>query len=132
MPHVACTTCGIIMLKIPNLRTLELKLQFIRNQGDELGIGGLALGVAHGIAKEPLEGIQIPSVPGHLNGMADGPLHPGRGSAEGFRDLWIQDFCNGVRGPDGPRRGYQEPVSTQVIYCFLYRPAGYCFTGLII
>ena len=36
---------------------LELELQLVRDEGDELGIGGLALGVGYGIAEEALEGI---------------------------------------------------------------------------
>ena len=32
-----------VSLKIPNFRTLQLKLQFVRNQGDEFGIGWLAV-----------------------------------------------------------------------------------------
>ena len=32
----------------------ELELQFVRNQGDELRIGGFAFGVAHGVAEEAL------------------------------------------------------------------------------
>ena len=41
--------------EIPYLGALELKLQFVRNQGDELRIGGLALGIADGVAEEPLQ-----------------------------------------------------------------------------
>ena len=74
---------------------LELKLQFVRNQGVELRIGGFSLGVADGVAEEPLEGVEVPSVPGHFDGMADGPLHAGRGGAEGFRDLRIQHLGDG-------------------------------------
>ena len=74
----------------------ELELQLVRNQGDELGIGGLALGVGYRIAEEALEGVQIPSVPGDFNGMADGPLHPAGGGAEGLGHLGIQHLGDGV------------------------------------
>ena len=40
--------------KIPHFGALELKLELVRNQGDELRIGGLALGVADGVAEEAL------------------------------------------------------------------------------
>ena len=48
-------------------------------------------------------------VPGYLDGVADGPLHPAGGSLEGLGHLGVEDLGNGVRVPDGPRRGYQEP-----------------------
>ena len=100
---------GLSLSVLRRFRALELQLEFVRNEGDELRIGGLALGVAHRVAKEALQGIQISSIPGNLNGMADGPLYPGRRGAEGFGDLRVQYLCDGVRVPDGPRRGYQEP-----------------------
>ena len=78
------------------LGALELKLQFVRNQGDELRIGGLALGVAHGIAEEFLQGVQVTPVPGDFNSMADGSLYSGRRGAEGFGDLRVQYLCDGV------------------------------------
>ena len=77
-------------------------MQFIRNQGDELRIGGLAFGVGYRIAEEALEGIQIAPVPGDLNGMADGPLHSGWGGAEGFGHLGVENLGDGVGVPDGP------------------------------
>ena len=52
----------------------ELKLQFIRDQGDKLTVGGFPLGIADRVSEEALEGIQIPAIPGHLDGVADGPL----------------------------------------------------------
>ena len=82
-----------------------MKLQFVSNQGNKLGIGGFPLGIAHGIAKEPLEGIEIPSVPGDLNGMADGPLHSGRSGLECFRHLGVQYLGDGIGVPYGPPGG---------------------------
>ena len=55
---------------------LELQLKPVRNEGNELTIGGLPLGVAHGIAEEALQGVQIPPVPGDFDGVADGPFYP--------------------------------------------------------
>ena len=71
-------------------------MQLVRNQGDELRIGGLSLGVGYRVAKEPLQGIQIASVPCHLDGVADGPLHPAGGGLEGFGHLGVQDLGDGV------------------------------------
>ena len=81
---------------IPHLGALELQLQPVGNQGDELTIGGLSLGVGHRVAKEALEGVQISSVPGYLDGVADGPLYPGRRGAEGLCHLGVEHLGNGV------------------------------------
>ena len=67
------------MLKVHHFTAFQLELEFIGDEGDKLGIGGLALGVGNGVAEEPLEGIQIPPIPGHLDGVADGPFHPAGG-----------------------------------------------------
>ena len=95
--------------ELGRLGTLELKLELVRNQGDELTVGRFAFGIGNRIAEEPLEGIQVAPVPGDFNGVADGPLHSGRRGTEGFCDLRVQYLGDGVRVPDGPRRGYQEP-----------------------
>ena len=58
------------------LGALELQLKPVSNQGDKLTIGGLALGVAHRVAKEALQGVQVSPVPGYLDGVADGPFYP--------------------------------------------------------
>ena len=77
-------------------------MQLVRNEGDELRIGGLAFGVGYGIAEEPLQCIQIPSVPSHLDGMADGPLHPAGGGLEGLGHLGVEYLGDGVGVPYGP------------------------------
>ena len=38
---------------------LELELEAVCDEGDELTVGGLALGIADGIAEKSLQGIQI-------------------------------------------------------------------------
>ena len=63
-------------LVIGHLLPLELKLGLVRNQGDELRVGGLSFCIGYGVAEEPLQGIQVAPVPGHLDGVADGLLHP--------------------------------------------------------
>ena len=67
--------------EIGNLAGLQLKLQFVSDQSDELRIGGFSFGVAGGVAEKPLQSVQIPSVPGYLDGMADSPLYTGGSSA---------------------------------------------------
>ena len=96
-------------LILRRFRALELQLELVRDQGNKLTIGGLSLGVTHGVAKEALQGVQIAPIPGNLDGVADGPLHSRRGGAEGLGNLGVKDLGDGVRVPDGPRRGYQEP-----------------------
>ena len=71
-------------LEIRNLAGLQLKLQFVRNQGDEFGIRRFTFRIADGIAEEPLKGIQIPSVPGRFEGMPDGLFHSVRGGLNCF------------------------------------------------
>ena len=83
-------------LELGRLGTLKLKLELVRNEGNELRIGGLALGIGNRVAEEPLQGIQVATVPGDFNGMADGPLYPAGGCPKGFRYLGIEDFRNGV------------------------------------
>ena len=71
-------------------------MQPVRDQGDKLTVGGLALGVAHGVAKEALQGVEIAPVPGYLDGVANGPLYPGRGGLEGFGHLGVENLGDGV------------------------------------
>ena len=94
--------------ELGHVLSFELKLELVRNQGDELRIGGLSFGVGHGVAEEALEGIQIPSVPGYLNGMANGPLYSTWRGAEVLGYLRIEYLGDGVRGLSSPRRGFQE------------------------
>ena len=77
-------------------------MQLVRDEGDELRIGGLPFGVGHGVAEEALEGVQIAPVPGYLNSMADGPLHSGRRGAEGLGYLGVEYLGDGVGVPYGP------------------------------
>ena len=68
----------MVRSEIGNLRRLQLKLQFISDQGDKLRIGGFSLGIADSIAEKSLKCVQIASVSGHFDGMADGTLYSGR------------------------------------------------------
>ena len=108
------------------LGALELELQAVGNQGDELTIRGLSLGIAHGIPKEPLQGIQIPPIPGYLDGVANRPLHPAGGCPEGFRHLGIQYLRDGVAG----LRPAVEASRRKQIYCFVCCPVDLSSIGL--
>ena len=58
-------------LKVCCLGGLQLQLQLVRDEGDELRVGGFAFGIADGIAEESLQSVQIASVPRDLNGVTD-------------------------------------------------------------
>ena len=83
-------------LEICHFAGLQLKLQFVSDKGDEFGIRGFSLGIADGIAEKSLQSVQIASVPGHFDGMADGTLHSGRGGLECFRHLGVQYLGDGI------------------------------------
>ena len=97
-----------LISKIGNFRRLQLQRKFVCNKRNKFGIRGFSLGIADGIAKETLEGIQIPSVPGDFDGVSDGSFHTGRGGLECFRHLRIQDLGDGIGVPYGPPRGLPE------------------------
>ena len=86
----------LLLLEIGNLAGLQLKLQFVSDQGDELTIRGFSLGIADGIAEKSLQRIQITSVPGNFDGMADGPLYPAGGGLECFCHLGVQYLGDGI------------------------------------
>ena len=73
-----------------------LQLQPVSDHGDELRVCGLSLGVAHSIAEEALKGIQVASVPGYLDGVANGALDAAGGGLEGLRHLRVQYLRDGV------------------------------------
>ena len=76
----------------------QLQLELVCDQGDKLRIGGLSLCVGNRVAKEPLQGIQIPSVPGHFDGVADGTLYPAGRGLEGLGHLGVEYLGDGVDG----------------------------------
>ena len=62
----------------------------IRDHGNELAVGGLSAQVMGGGAEVAVQRVHIAAVPCHLDGMADGALHPaGRGSVA-LGDLRVQ------------------------------------------
>ena len=71
-------------------------MQLVRNQSDELRIGGLAFGIGYRIAEEALQCIQIAPIPGDFNGVSYCPFDTGWGGAEGFGHLGVEDLGDGV------------------------------------
>ena len=88
--------------KIRHFRRLQLQGKLVCNKGDELRVGRLAFGIGNRVAKEALEGIQIASVPGDFDGMADGPLYPAGGGVKPFGHLGIEYLGDGIGVPYGP------------------------------
>ena len=114
-------------------------MQLVRNQGDELRVGGLSFGVAHRIAEEALQGIQISPIPGDFNGVANGPLHSAGGGLEGFRHLGVEDLGDGIGGLAARLESLLDGVCEislnnkfcGCIYCFISCPYHCWFVGLI-
>ena len=88
--------------EIGNLAGLELEGQFVSDKGDEFGIRGFSLGIADRIAEKSLQSVQIASVPGDFDGVADGTLHTAGCGLECFRHLGVQYLGDGVGVPYGP------------------------------
>ena len=105
---------------------LELQLKPIRNQRNKLTIRRLPLGIAHRVAKEALQGIQVSPVPGYLDGVANGTLYPAGGRPEGFCYLGIQHLRDGVAG----LRPAVEASRRKQIYCFVCCPIDLSSIGL--
>ena len=73
-----------------------MQLELISDKRDKFGIGRFTFRVADRVPEEPLQGIQIPSVPGHFDGMSDSPLHPAGGGLECLGHLGVQYLGDGV------------------------------------
>ena len=57
---------------------------------NELRVCGLSAQVMDGVAEVAVQRVHIAPVPCHLNGMADGALHPAGGGAVALGDLRVQ------------------------------------------
>ena len=68
----------------------------IGDHRDELRVGGLTAQVMDSIAEVAVEGVHISPIPCHLDGVANGPLHPAGGSAVLFGDFRVQALGHGV------------------------------------
>ena len=82
---------------------------------NELRVGGFASQVMDGIAEVAIEGIHISPVPRHLDGVADGALHPAGGGAVFLGDLRVQALGHGV---DVLRlvHGEQDGIPQELVY----------------
>ena len=63
---------------------------------NELAVGRLAPQVMDGIAEVAVEGVHVSPVPCHLDGVADGALHPAGGGAVFLGDFRVQALGHGV------------------------------------
>ena len=63
---------------------------------DELAVGGFSAQVMDGITEVAVEGVHIAPVPCHLDGVADGALHPAGGGAVFLGDFRVQTLGHGV------------------------------------
>ena len=95
------TASGVFFSEITHSGTAHLQLELVRNQGDELRIGRLALGIGNRVPKESLQGIQIATIPCNLNGVTDRSFHSRRRGLECFRHLRVQYLRNGISLPGG-------------------------------
>ena len=57
---------------------------------DKLAVGGLSAQVVDGVAEVAVQRIHIAPVPCHLDGMADGALHPAGGGAVALGNFRVQ------------------------------------------
>ena len=62
----------------------------VGDHGNELAVGGLSAQIVDGVAEVAVQGVHIAAVPRHLDGMADGALHPAGGGAVALGDLRVQ------------------------------------------
>ena len=118
------------VLILGRLGALELQLKPVCNERNKLTVGGLALGVAHRVAKEALQGVQIAPVPGHLDGVANGPLYPAWGSLEGLGYLGVEDLGDGVRGLSAHAGGFQERRKRKGFIAFFIVPYSTALRGV--
>ena len=63
---------------------------------NKLRVRGLAAQVVDGIAEIAVQGIHISPVPRHLDGMADGALHPAGRRSVALGDLRVEALGDGV------------------------------------
>ena len=87
---------------------------FVSDHRDELRIGGLAPQVVDGIAEVAVESIHIAPVPRHLNGMADGALHPAGSGTVFLGNFRVEAFGHSI---DVLRlvHGEQDSISQELV-----------------
>ena len=82
--------------EIGHLRRFQLKRKLVSDKRNKFGIRRFSLGIADGIAEEALEGIQVTSVPGYFDGMADGSFHTAGCGLEGLGYLGVEHLGDGI------------------------------------
>ena len=102
------------MKKLPHSLPF-IQPHLIRDHCNELRVGGLAPQIVDGVAEVAVEGIHIAPVPRHLDGVADGALHPAGGSAVFLGDFRVQALGHGV---DIVRlvHGEQDGIPQELVY----------------
>ena len=68
----------------------------VSDHRDELAVGGFSAQVMDGVAEVAVEGVHITPVPCHLDGVADGALHPAGGGAVFLGDFRVEALGHGV------------------------------------
>ena len=69
---------------------------FVSNHRNELRVGGFSAQVMDGVAEVAVEGVHVSPVPSHLDGVADGALHPAGGGAVFLGDFRVEALGHGV------------------------------------
>ena len=88
----------------------------IGNHRNELRIGGLAPQVVDGIAEIAVKSVHIAPVPRHLNGVADGALHPAGSGTVFLGDFRVETLGHSVdvlRLVHGERREHRSGAGSQ-------------------
>ena len=91
-------------------------MKLICNKRNKFGIRGFSLGIADGIAEKSLQSIQVAPIPGYFDGMTNCSFYPAGGGLEGLRHLGVEHLGDGIRVPDGPRRGFW---TRSFVRCFI-------------
>ena len=82
------TPCGAVAAHPHPLAIIQPHL--VGDHGNELAVGGLSAQVVDGVAEVAVQRVHIAPVPCHLDGMADGALHPAGGGTVALGDLRVQ------------------------------------------
>ena len=69
---------------------------FVSYHRNELAVGGFSAQVVDGIAEVAVEGGHVSPVPSHLDGVADGALHPAGGGAVFLGDFRVEALGHSV------------------------------------
>ena len=69
---------------------------FVSYHRNELAVGGFSAQVMDGVAEVAVEGVHVAPVPCHLDGVADGALHPAGGGAVFLGDFRVEALGHSV------------------------------------